>query len=131
MVMGVQVSPEGDHLERSELQLRKGDQSWGGSRERNRGPMNKNRIGGDAESEASGPVATKPRWSRRRLRRSGGRAGKDDVLTWGDLALCPKGRRRESDGARSQQRPDTYTESSSIAHALHQLATMTASLRVM
>ena len=26
-------------------------------------------------------------------RRSGGRAVKGDGLTWGDLALCPKGRR--------------------------------------
>jgi hypothetical protein len=47
--LAVQVRPEGDHPERSELQLRKGDQPWGGSRERNRGPMYKNRIGGDAE----------------------------------------------------------------------------------
>ena len=49
VVLGVQVPPKGDHPERSELQLRKGDQPWEGSRERNRGPMNKNRIGGDAE----------------------------------------------------------------------------------
>jgi hypothetical protein len=28
----------------------------------------------------------------------------EDVLTWGDLALCLKGRRRTGDGARSQQR---------------------------
>ena len=56
------------------------------------------------QSGASGRVATKPRWSKLRLRRSGGRAGKEDVLTWGDLALRLKGRRRASDGARSQQR---------------------------
>ena len=49
VVLGVKVPPKGDHPKRSELQLRKGDQSWGGSRERNRGPMNKNRIGGGAE----------------------------------------------------------------------------------
>ena len=49
VVLGVQVPPKGDHPKRSELQLRKGDQSWGGSRERNRGPMNKNRIRGGAE----------------------------------------------------------------------------------
>ena len=48
VVLGVKVPPKGDHPKRSELQLRKGDQSWGGSRERNRGPMNKNRIQGDA-----------------------------------------------------------------------------------
>jgi hypothetical protein len=49
VILGVQVLPKGDHPERSELQLREGDQSWGGSRERNRGPMNKNRIGDGAE----------------------------------------------------------------------------------
>ena len=48
-ILGVKVPPKGDHPKRSELQLRKGDQSWGGSRERNRGPMNKNRIRGGAE----------------------------------------------------------------------------------
>jgi hypothetical protein len=49
VVLGVKVPPKGDHPKRSELQLRKGDQSWGGSRERNRGPMNKNRIRGGVE----------------------------------------------------------------------------------
>jgi len=49
VVLAVKVRPEGDHPERSELQLRKGDLTWGRSRERNRGPMNKNRIRGDAE----------------------------------------------------------------------------------
>ena len=49
VVLGVQVPPKGDHPKRSELQLRVGDHAWGGSRERNRGPMNKNRIGGGAE----------------------------------------------------------------------------------
>jgi hypothetical protein len=44
VVLEVKVLPKGDHPERSELQLRKGDLSWGGSRERNRGPMYKNRI---------------------------------------------------------------------------------------
>jgi len=56
------------------------------------GPMNKNRIEGDAEQgdramHREAPV-TKVRW-----RRSGGRAVKECVLTWGDLALCLKGRR--------------------------------------
>ena len=40
VILGVQVPPKGDHPERSELQLRVGDHAWGGSRERNRGPMN-------------------------------------------------------------------------------------------
>jgi hypothetical protein len=60
--------------------------------ERSCGPMNKNRIKG-----AAGPgerarhreaLVTKGK-----RRRSGGRAVKECVLTWGDLALCPKGRR--------------------------------------
>jgi len=45
----VQVLPQADHSERSEAQLRKGDRSWGGSVERNREPMNKNRIEGVAD----------------------------------------------------------------------------------
>jgi hypothetical protein len=54
--------------------------------------MNKNRILGAAGQgeRANGREAlvTKARW-----RRSGGRAVKECVLTWGDLALCLKGRR--------------------------------------
>ena len=49
VVLGVKVPPKGDHPKRSEPQLRKGNQSWEGSGERNRGPMNKNRIRGGAE----------------------------------------------------------------------------------
>jgi hypothetical protein len=49
VVLEVKVLSKGDHPERSEPQLRKGDQPWEGSGERNRGPMNKNRIGGGAE----------------------------------------------------------------------------------
>jgi hypothetical protein len=45
----VQVRPKGDHPDRSEPQLQKGDQLWGGSGERNRGPMDKNPVLGDAE----------------------------------------------------------------------------------
>jgi hypothetical protein len=48
-VLLVEVQPKGDHPNRSEPQLRKGDRPWGGSGERNRGPMHKNRIRGDAE----------------------------------------------------------------------------------
>ena len=54
--------------------------------------MNKNRIEGGADQgeRANGREAlvTKDRW-----RRSGGGAEKECVLTWGDLALCLKGRR--------------------------------------
>lgn len=45
----VQVPPRGDHPDRSEPQLREGDRPWGGSGERNRGPMDKNPIRGGAE----------------------------------------------------------------------------------
>jgi len=48
-VLRVQVPSKGDHPNRSEPQLRKGDRPWEGSGERNRGPMYKNRVGGDAE----------------------------------------------------------------------------------
>ena len=47
--MLVQVQSKGGHPNRSEPQLRKGDRPWGGSGERNRGPMNKNPVRGGAE----------------------------------------------------------------------------------
>ena len=69
---------------------------WGGSVDRSCGPMDKNQIEGAADQgeRASDREAlvTKFRW-----RRSGGRAVKECVLTWGDLALCLKGRRCESE----------------------------------
>jgi hypothetical protein len=40
----VKVLPQADHSERSEAQLRKGDRPWGGSVERSRASMNKNRM---------------------------------------------------------------------------------------
>ena len=53
------------------------------------GPMNKNRIEGDAEqgdrAQFREALVTKFRW-----RRSGGRAVKECVLTWGDLAFTPE-----------------------------------------
>ena len=52
------------------------------------------RTGSEAKpSRASGQRTAKLSWSRLRRRKSGGCAGKDRVLTWGDLALCLKGRR--------------------------------------
>jgi hypothetical protein len=48
-VLRVQVPPKGDHPNRSEPQLQKGDRLWEGSGERNRGPMYKNRVRGGAE----------------------------------------------------------------------------------
>jgi len=60
--------------------------------ERNREPMNKNWIRGATEQgeQASDceALVVKATW-----RKSGGCEGKDRVLTWGDLALCLKGRR--------------------------------------
>jgi hypothetical protein len=57
--------------------------------------MNKNRIRGDAAwgertNDREAPMAKTQR------RRSGGRDSKVDVLTWGDLASCLKGRREQS-----------------------------------
>jgi hypothetical protein len=48
-VLRVQVPPKGDHPNRSEPQLQEGDRLWKGSGERNRGPMDKNHVRGDAE----------------------------------------------------------------------------------
>lgn len=60
--------------------------------ERNREPMYKNRIEGAAEQGERArnreAVVAKAKW-----RKSGGCAGKECVLTWGDLASCLKGRR--------------------------------------
>ena len=60
--------------------------------ERSCGPMNKNRIEGAADhgERANDREALVTKGKRRR---SGGRAVKECVLTWGDLALCLKGRR--------------------------------------
>ena len=48
-------------------------------------------------SRASGHDSAKPSWSRLRRRKSGGCAGKDRALTWGDLALRLKGRRGDAE----------------------------------
>ena len=70
--------------------------------ERNCEPMYKNRIEGAAEQGERArnrkAFVIKAKW-----RKSGGCAVKECVLTWGDLALCLKGRRCRA-GARSQQR---------------------------
>ena len=66
-----------------------GKEAWSVNRE----PMNKNRIEGVAEQGERAmnreALVIKARW-----RRCGGCAMKVCVLTWGDLALCLKGRRR-------------------------------------
>lgn len=71
--------------------------------ERKREPMDKNRIEGDAEQgeQANDCEALVVKARRRRC---GGCAGKDRVVTWGELALRLKGRGYRA-GARSQQRP--------------------------
>ena len=60
--------------------------------ERNREPMDKNRIQGDAD-QGERACNREALVVKGRQRKSGGCAGKDCVLTWGDLALCLKGRR--------------------------------------
>src|SRR5512134_2024034 len=101
-LLWVQVPPRAGHGERSEAQLHEGDRVWGGSVERNCGPMNKNRIEGAAD-QGERAMTCEALVTKGKRRRSGGRAVKECVLTWGDLALRLKGRRRRA-GARSQQR---------------------------
>ena len=60
--------------------------------ERNREPMNKNRIGGVTDQGEQARIC-KAFVVKERLRKFGGCAAKDRVLTWGDLALSLKGRR--------------------------------------
>ena len=76
-----------------------GKEAWIANRE----PMDKNRIEGAAEQgeRARNREALVIKAKRRRC---DGCAMKECVLTWGDLASCLKGRRRQA-GARSQQRP--------------------------
>jgi hypothetical protein len=63
---------------------------WGGSVERNCGLMDKKRIEGEADQgeRASDREALV---TKGRRRKSGGRAVKEYVLSWGDLALCLTG----------------------------------------
>ena len=86
----VKVLPQADHSERREAQLRKGDRAWGGSVERSREPMDKNRIRGDPD-QGEQAFCCEAFVVKEKGRKSGGCAMKDRVLTWGDLALCPKG----------------------------------------
>ena len=71
--------------------------------ERSRGPMNKNRIKGAAD-QGERAMNREALVTKGKRRRSGGRAVKECVLTWGDLVSRPKGRRCRS-GTRSQPRP--------------------------
>ena len=82
----------------------RGKEAWSINRE----PMNKNRIEGVAKqgewARNHQALVTKARW-----RKCGGCAMKVCVLTWGDLALCLKGRRlvpeREVSRGRSSCEP--------------------------
>ena len=71
--------------------------------DRSCGPMDKNRIQG-AASQGERASIRKALVTKGRRRKSGGRAVKECVLTWGDPALRLKGQRRRA-GAGSQQRP--------------------------
>ena len=88
----VKVLLEAGHSDRREAQGRKGDRPSEGSVERNRVPMNKNRIrGGAVQGEPAGDgEALVAKGLRRRF---GGGAVKADVLTRGDLASGLKGPR--------------------------------------
>jgi len=67
------------------------------------GPMNKNRIESAAD-QGERACDREALVTKGKRRRSGGRAAKECVLAWGDLALCPKGQRCGA-GARSEPRP--------------------------
>jgi hypothetical protein len=89
-LLRVKVPSRVGHNERSEAQLHEGDRVWGGSVERNCGPMDKNRIEGGAD-QGERARNREALVTKGRRRKSGGRAVKECVLTWGDLALCLKG----------------------------------------
>ena len=92
----VRVLSRAGHSEQSEPQSVAPRGRREGSGERNCGPTNRNRIRGEAEqgerADCREALVTKAQ-----QRKSGGRAVKVDVLTRGDLALCPKGRRWSQD----------------------------------
>ena len=67
----------------------RGKEAWSISCE----PMDKNRIEGAAE-QGERARSREALVIKAKRRKSGGCAAKECVLTWGDLALCLKGRRR-------------------------------------
>jgi hypothetical protein len=88
-----------------------GKEAWSVNRE----PMNKNRIEGVAEQGERAmnreALVIKARW-----RRCGGCAMKVCVLTWGDLALCLKGRRR----CRSEKSAEVVVAGAGTAEVVRQ-----------
>jgi hypothetical protein len=85
ITLEVQVLRRAGYSDASEPQLRKGDRPWGGSGERNRGPTYRNRIRGEAAQGERARIR-EALVAKGRSRKSGGRAVKGGVLTWGDLA---------------------------------------------
>jgi len=84
----VKVPPKTGHRDRSEAQLRKGDRPWEGSVERRRGPTDRNRIQAGNTRRGERAVNREASMTKSGTRRSGGRAPKGSVLTWGDLACA-------------------------------------------
>jgi hypothetical protein len=74
---------------------------------RSREPMNKNRIQGDADQGERAKIR-ETLVVKGRQRRFGGCAVKDCVLTWGDLASCLKGRRRQPEREVSRGRSSLF-----------------------
>ena len=67
---------------------------WEGSVDRSCGPMDENRIEGALDQGERARIR-EALVTKGKGRKSGGRAVKECVLTWGDLALCLKGQRRK------------------------------------
>jgi len=86
-VLRVKVPSKGGHPDRSEPQLRKGDQSWEGSGERSHGPMNKKRIRGDSErgERASNRKAPMAKVQEAYIRRS---RGEGQWFLPGEISPC-------------------------------------------
>jgi len=99
----VQVLLGVGHIDQSEAQGRGREAASRGSVERNRGSTYRNRIGG-AVAQGERASDREALVAKGRRRKFGDRAAKGLVLTWGDLALRLKGRRRTRCGARSQPR---------------------------
>jgi len=89
--------------ERSEAQLREGDRAWGGSVERNREPMDKNRIGGVAAQgeRAMNREALVVKAQAAQIRRLCGEGSRSYLGRSHPAAERPTWRH----GVRSQQRP--------------------------
>jgi hypothetical protein len=112
-ILEVQVLPRADHGERSEVQLREGDRAWEGS-------MKRNPRGDGQEPHMRRCAAGRACQETRSSRGQGGHgvdaaqcAGKDRVLTWGDLALRLKGRRAvgsEREVSRGRSSPREWTK---------------------